>query len=132
MTIILICWLVAAILPYVWAGASVPFRNAQFGRVELGQPRVQAEQLQDGGARAWGAQQNAWEALIVFSVANAAGFAAGLEPAGTWSTLACVWVAARIGHGIFYIADLAPLRVAAFVTGVVCSVWITALAIQAS
>ena len=124
MTTILICWTIGVLLPYIWAGASVPFRSRQFGTVDLKTPRLQGEQMTEGGARAVGAQGNAWEALIVFSVANVAAIWAGADPSGTWSTLAIVWVVARILHGVFYLTDVAVGRIAAFVTGFVMSLWI--------
>jgi uncharacterized MAPEG superfamily protein len=132
MTIQLVCLLIGTLLPYVWAGSSLPFRNRQFGNIDLNEPRVQGEQLVDRGARAWGSQMNAWEALIVFSVANAAAFAAGVDPSGSWAMAAPIWVAARVFHGIFYIAGLAPLRVLSFVVGLAMSVWIFVMALSAA
>ena len=130
MTIQLWCLLTGLMLPYIWAGSSVPFRNRQFGVVDLKEPRVQAELLTDGGARAWGAQSNAWEALAVFTVANLAAFMSGVDPAGNWSIAAMVWAVARIGHGIFYIMDLPPLRVLCFATAFAMSGWIVGMAIM--
>lgn len=132
MTLQIICLMIAAILPYAMAGASVPFRNRQFGRVDLEHPRVQGEKLVDAGARAWGAQSNAWEALIVFGLANVTAMVAGADPSGTWSIAAPVWVVARIGHGVFYIRGRATLRIACFVVGLVASLWIFGLALAAA
>ena len=91
MTVQLWCLFVGCLLPYVWAGASVPFRNKQLGGLDLAQPRLQASDLTAGGAGAWGAQMNAWEALGIFTASNVAAYMAGVEPAGTWATLAIVW-----------------------------------------
>ena len=124
MTTILVCWLIGVLLPYIWAGASVPFRNKQFGSLDLSYPRLQAEQMTEGGAGAWGAQGNAWEALIVFSVANSVALTTGVDPAGIWSTFAVVWVIARVLHGLFYVTNKAPLRVACFLVGLICSLGI--------
>ena len=129
MTTILVCWAVGVALPYVWAGAAVPFRSRQFGTIDLAQPRVQGEQLVDAGARAVGAQANAWEALIVFSAANAMAIWAGVDPADTWPSLAVVWAVARVLHGVFYIAGRPVLRVASFVTGLAMSAAILGLAL---
>ncbi len=130
MTIQLVCLLIGTLLPYIWAGSTIPFRSRQFGDFDLNEPRVQAELLVDQGARVWGSQQNAWEALIVFSVANAAAFAVGVDPGGSWAVAAPIWVAARVLHGVFYIAGLAPLRVLAFVIGLAMSVWIFVMALS--
>ncbi len=131
MTIQLICLLGGVLLPYVWAGSSVPFRNKQFGRIDLVQPRVQADGLVDNGAWAVGAQMNAWEALNVFAVANFAAFAAGADPAGIWATSCVVWLVSRVAHGIFYIAGNAPLRVLGFFGGAISSLVIFAQAFLA-
>ena len=121
--------MVGLLLPYMWAGASLPFRFKQFGSPDLRQPRAQADELTEGGHRAVGAQMNAWEALAVFSAANLIAFMAGVDPAGTWATLAMVWVAVRVLHGVFYIASIPPLRIACFAGGLVSSLWIVSLAI---
>ena len=130
MTTVLICLLIGMILPYVWAFGSVPFRSKQFGKPDLDEPRVQADQLVDGGARAVGAQANAWEALIVFTAANCAAFAMGVDPEGHWTLAAMIWAAARVGHGIFYIMGIAVLRILAFVIGLGMSLWIMTMAIS--
>ena len=128
MDVVVICMLIGVLLPYIWAGASAPFRNKQFGTVDLKQPRVQGDQLVDRGAWAWGAQMNAWEALVVFGVANAAAIATNVDPSGSWQTAAVIWVVARVLHGVFYIAGIPPLRVLSFVTGLAMSLWILAMA----
>ncbi len=132
MTIQLWCLLAGVMLPYVWAGTSVPFRIRQFSNVDLKEPRVQAEKLVEAGARTWGAQSNAWEALAVFAVANLAAMMVGVDPAGDWSTAAMIWVAARLLHGIFYINNIAPARVLCFATGMGMSVWIIVMALTQS
>ena len=131
MTIQLWCLLGGVILPYVWAGVSVPFRNAQLGNVDLEQPRVQAEKLTDGGARAWGAQMNAWEALIVFGIANFAAYTQQVDPNGYWSIACLIWLVARALHGLFYVKGLAVARVAAFVTATAMSLSIMVAALMA-
>lgn len=131
MNIPLTCLLIAMVLPYVWAFASLPFRSRAFGKPDINEPRVQAERLTGAGARSIGAQANAWEALIVFAVANFAAFFAAVDPAGQWSMAAIIWVGARVGHGLFYIMGLAPLRVLAFAIGTGMSFWIMVMALSA-
>lgn len=132
MTVQLWCLAVGMVLPYIWAGASIPFRNAQFGGPDLNYPRVQGDALTERGAGAWGAQGNAWEALMVFASANLAAFMAGVDPAGSWATAAIVWAVARALHGVFYIMNIAPLRVLCFVVGIAMSIWIFYMAISAA
>jgi uncharacterized MAPEG superfamily protein len=131
MTVPMWCLLAGLFLPYIWAGASIPFRLKQFGNVGLSRPREQGNQLTEAGHGAWGAQANAWEALAVFTVANLIAFMVGLDPAGNWSLAAMIWVIARLFHGIFYIANIPVLRVFCFVGGVAMSLWIIFMAATA-
>ena len=131
MTIPMWCLLVGMILPYIWAFASVPFRVRQLGAVDLAYPRAQAEQLVDAGSAVVGSQGNAWEALIVFAVANLMAFMAGVSPEGSWSIAALVWLVARVFHGVFYVGNIPTLRVICFVTGMAMSLWIVFMAATA-
>ncbi|MEM7098828.1 MAG: MAPEG family protein [Pseudomonadota bacterium] len=128
MTIPLWCLLGGVVLPYIWAGVSVPFRNQQLGSLDLSQPRLQAAALTEGGAGAWGAQMNQWEAVSVFMAANLAAFMQGVDPTGSWATASIVWLVARIVHGVFYVMGNATLRIVGFVGGVAMSVWIFVMA----
>tara|TARA_R110002073_G_scaffold4917_7_gene31044 strand:- start:5018 stop:5416 length:399 start_codon:yes stop_codon:yes gene_type:complete len=130
MTTQLICLLIGMVLPYIWAGASVPFRSRQFGKVELNQPRVQADQLKDGGARVVGAQANAWEALTLFAAANVGALMGGVDPSGSWALATMIWAAARVGHGVFYLMDIAALRVLSFAIGTGMSIWILVMGLM--
>ena len=130
MTIPLWCLVAGVVLPYIWAGVSVPFRNKQLGGLDLGQPRVQAAELTDGGAGAWGAQMNQWEAISVFVVATVVATVAGVDPTGSWATASVIWLVARVAHGVLYVVGQAPLRVASFVLGMAMSIWIIVMAAQ--
>jgi uncharacterized MAPEG superfamily protein len=121
---------IGAMLPYIWHFVSIPYKNKQFGTVDIDTPRVQGENLEDAGARVWGAQLNAWEALSLFAAANLAAFMAGVSPDGNWSIAAMIWVAARVLHGILYIAGIAMLRVLCFVGGIAMSIWILVMAVS--
>jgi uncharacterized MAPEG superfamily protein len=128
MTVQLACLLVGIFLPLTWAGVSVPYRSKQLGSVDLVSPREQSTKLTDAGARVVGAQSNAWEALAIFTVANFAAFSVGVDPAGNWALACMIWVAARVAHGIFYIAGQAVLRVLSFVTALGMCVWMFVMA----
>ncbi len=129
MTIPLWCLLGGVVLPYIWAGVSVPFRAKQLGNVDLAQPRLQAADLTAGGAGAWGAQMNQWEAISVFMAATLVAYMSGVDPAGSWAIASMVWLAARLLHGTFYVLGMAPLRIACFATGMGMSGWIFVMAI---
>jgi uncharacterized MAPEG superfamily protein len=131
MTIQFACLLCGVFLPLIWAGVSVPFRTKQLGSVDLNSPREQATKLVDAGARAVGAQSNAWEALAIFTAANFVAFAAQVDPSGNWSIACLAWVAARVSHGVFYIAGQAVMRVLSFVTAAGMCLWMFYMAFNA-
>ncbi len=109
MTIPLYCLMIAAILPVVLSFVGAKLRRDQLGSFDNHHPRVQAAELRGAAARAYGAQQNAWEALSFFTAAVATAHLAGADELG--STIASiVFVVARILHPIVYIADRIPLR----------------------
>lgn len=120
MTIPFWCLLAAVNLPYVWGGISTGYRKKDFGALDNHHPRAQAAKLTGAGARAYAAQANAWEALAVFApavlVAHLGAPESTLAP-----TLALVWVACRVLHGVVYIADLAPARSALFTVALLCA-----------
>lgn len=124
MTIPMWCMVAGLFLPYIWAGASVPLRLSQFGDVDIAHPRAQAERLTAAGSRVVGAQYNAFEALIVFAVANLIALMSGLQAEGNWTMAALVWIGARVGHGVFYLANVPVLRMLSFGVGLGASLWI--------
>ncbi len=130
MTIPLWSLLIGGVLPYVWHFTSLPLKMKQFGDLDINEPRAKNEQLTGSAARAVGAQANAWEALTLFAVANLAAFMAGVDPAGSWSTAAMIWVVARSLHGIIYIAGYGLVRMACFAVGVGMSFWILAMSVM--
>ncbi len=127
MTTPLWCLLFIAIVPYVLAATGGYLRVKQLGSMDANHPRVQANELRGIAARAYGAQQNAWEALAFFGTAVIIAHLAGADPEA--SSRACVlFVVARVFHGVFYIADKAALRSGAFVVGLGCCFWLLRLA----
>ncbi len=115
------CLALGLLLPYLLAGWSVVFRMRADGAVDLPQPRRQAAALTDAGARVVAAQHNAWEALIVFAVAVLIGHLGGADPEQS-ALAAMVWLAFRVGHGVFYTLDFPKMRVLCFVGGLACAV----------
>ena len=121
------CVLIAVMIPYVLAGISGYFKTQQFGSIDNRHPRVQAAALVGAGARAYAAQQNAWEALPVFGLAVVVAHLSGADP-GLSSLASALFIGARILHAVFYIADQASLRSLAFVLGFGCCLWLIGLA----
>lgn len=130
MTTPLWCLMFGVLMPYLLAGASIPFRNKQFGTVDLDHPRVQGDALTGAGARSWAAQSNAWEAVIVFACATLVAYVAGVDPAGSWATASLIWVFARASHAVFYIGGQTVPRIIAFAVGMGMSIWIFVMAVQ--
>lgn len=130
MTTPLWCLVIVAFLPYVLAFASGYFKMKQFGKVDNKHPRAQAAQLEGAGARIYAAQANAWEALAVFTAAVAVLHIANPEAArsSTAANLAHGFLATRILHPIFYVANIDALRSLVFLAGMVCVVWLVVLA----
>ena len=121
------CVLIAVMVPYVLAGISGYFKTQQFGSIDNRNPRVQAAALVGAGARAYAAQQNAWEALAVFGFAVAVAHLSGADP-GLSSLASLLFIGARVLHAVFYIADQASLRSLAFLLGFGCCLWLFGLA----
>ncbi|WP_110687602.1 MAPEG family protein [Salinicola aestuarinus] len=128
MTTILLCLLITALIPYglaFWASAE---RRQAFGKIDNHHPRQQYANLTGRGARLWAAQQNAWEALGLFT---AAVVAVGLT--GTTGALvvlaSVIFVLARIGHALCYALDLATPRSIIFIVAFIAVLFMFATAI---
>lgn len=130
MTTPLWCLVLVAFLPYLLAFTGSYFKMRQFGNVDNKNPRQQAAKLEGIGARAAAAQANAWEALAMFTVAVGVLHLANPEAArgGTAASLAMTFLAMRIAHAIFYLANIDMARSLTFLIQVICVVWLIALA----
>ena len=112
MTLALWTLLVAAVFPVVCAGIA----KAGPGKYDNRNPRAWLGALQGYQARAHAAQQNSWEALAVYTAALVAAVAAGVDH-GTVSTVAGIFLVARIAYLACYLADLATLRSLVWLAG---------------
>ena len=130
MTVVLACLLITVLMPYVLSGVAVSHKRRQFGTVDNNNPRDQSAALKGVGARAVAAQQNAWEALAVFTASLAGAFFAGVEPARLVIP-SLVFVAARIAHAACYLTDLASARSSSFFVATLACLWIFVLALAA-
>jgi uncharacterized MAPEG superfamily protein len=104
-------------LPYVMAFVASYFRKKQLGKFDNQNPRAQYAQLQGPGARAVAAQQNAWEAVAIYSAALLAVAASGVAVVYL-AEAAIVVLIARLLHAIFYLANLDKLRTLSFTVAV--------------
>ncbi|MBY0346353.1 MAG: MAPEG family protein [Neisseriaceae bacterium] len=110
--------LIAACLPYIWAGVSkankaLPYDNHS--------PRTQLSKMNGYHQRASWAQMNAWEAFAPFAAAVVIAHIQQVHPF-TINIFALIFLVARFAHGLFYIFDLATLRSMAWFIGFACVV----------
>jgi uncharacterized MAPEG superfamily protein len=127
MTIPLWCLVMVALMPFGLAGMGGAYRRRQFGVMDNQHPRLQAAKLEGAGARVWAAQQNAWEALIFFTAVVFVAHSAGAD-AERSAIAAMVFVLTRLAHAAFYIANMAVLRSAVFVIGLLSGLYMIGLA----
>jgi uncharacterized MAPEG superfamily protein len=128
MTTPILVLLVLCVLPIVFSSFSGYCRFKQFGDVDNKNPRLQNTQLTGAGQRAVAAQQNAWEALILYSAALLAVTIAQV-PVEKYAMLALVLMVARIAHGVFYIANLDILRSLSFIASYGIGIYMLILAL---
>ncbi len=83
------------------------FRGKAFGKADNKNPRAQVAQLEGVGARTYAAQENAWEAALMFTAAVLTSHLAGLsaEAATPWA-LALGLVALLLGATGFFTLSL--------------------------
>ncbi len=109
MTTALWCLLITALIPTVLSGTGGYLRHKELGKADNKNPRAQYALSTGAAARAYAAQQNAWEALILFTAALLAASISGV-PQEKLAVVSMVFVAARILHSVFYLADRDALR----------------------
>ncbi len=119
MTIAYWCILIAALLPYVWV--FVAKRGPRFDNAD---PRGWLERQDNPRShRANAAHLNAFEAFAPFAAGVLMAQAAGIDP-DRIAWLAIAFIALRVLHGVFYLANLASLRSLAWSGGFVCVLWL--------
>lgn len=128
MSVLLWCLLLVALIPYILAMLGGVCRRRQLGTFDNHYPRAQYAEITGLGARLWAAQQNAWEALILFTAAVAAALLAGVQGAVAEGA-AMLFVLARLLHALCYIADWATARSLIFVVGFLAALTLFVLAL---
>lgn len=131
MPILLHVLLALTLLPFLLAWLGAFCRVRQFGGLDNHTPRLQQAALTGVGARVQGAQANAWEALLIFTVVSFIAFAAGVTLASLGG-VALMFLALRLLHAALYIADYAWSRSLVFVAGMLCCLYIVYRAWQAA
>ncbi|WP_020681854.1 MAPEG family protein [Marinobacterium rhizophilum] len=123
MPVILYVLFIVSVMPIVLAGLGNYFRARQFGAFDNNNPRLQQSRLEGPGARAQAAQANAWEALSIFGVTCFIAYASGVELASL-TGVALLFLACRVLHAVFYIANMAALRSLIFGAAMACCLYI--------
>ncbi len=110
------CILIAAVLPYVWVGIA----KTSGERMNNRDPRGWiAKQTHPRVHRGNAAQLNAFEAFAPFAAGVLMAQAAGVD-VGRITMLAMIFVACRVLHGVFYLADKHLLRSLSWTVGIGC------------
>ena len=118
--------LAVAMMPIILNFISHYFKHKEFGMIDNNNPRQQAASLSGPGNRSIAAQQNAWEALALFSAAILGAYLMGAS-AEQMLMPACIFLAMRIVHALCYLADWAILRSIVWIIGLISCIWIIQL-----
>ncbi|MCW8408326.1 MAPEG family protein [Legionella sp. PATHC035] len=125
MTTLILCLLIAILLPYLLKMVVAYFMQKE-GRYDNHYPRAQQARLQGMGARAVAAHQNSFESLLVF--ATAALTAMATKHLGiSIQVLAIIYIISRVIYCFFYLMDKASLRSAVWFVGFICCLIILGL-----
>jgi uncharacterized MAPEG superfamily protein len=117
MTLAFWCVLIAGLLPYV-ATLTAKIGASQYDNAN---PREWLSSQSGYRRRANAAQQNAFEAFPLFAAAVIVAQLTG-APQGRVDLLAMAFVAARVLHLAFYLADRATLRSLSWLVGFGCAI----------
>lgn len=128
MTVILICLLIATLMPILAKGPLSMAMSKEPGGYDNRHPREQQKALSGFGARAMAAHENCFEALIMFTPGALAVIATGAT-GYLAQNLAIVFVVARVGYMLAYWFNVHALRSILWAVGFVCSLSLIWLAI---
>lgn len=130
MTVLIVCLMIAAFLPYL---AKVPMMKAMsaLGRYDNDHPRAQQAQLTGYGARALAGHQNAFESLAVFAPAVLVAIAVG-QPSALVQGLAVAHVSLRVIYHVLYLANYSSARSLVWVAAILIPFLIMGLSLSAS
>ncbi|MBK6599508.1 MAG: MAPEG family protein [Proteobacteria bacterium] len=116
MTVALWCLFVACLLPVVCAGVA----KSGFENFDNRRPRDWLAKQQGWRARAHAAQQNSWEALLVFAAGVLSAHLAQ-APQDWVNLVALVFVAARLLYIALYVTDRSTARSLVWAVGFLAS-----------
>jgi uncharacterized MAPEG superfamily protein len=114
---------ILTLFPFVltWMTAYVRFK--QLGKIDNRNPRGQYAELKGLGARLVAAQNNCWEALIIFVAVTFIAYANNVDM-HQFDTIAWVYLALRVLFVICYAKGLGLIRSLVFVASMLCCLYI--------
>lgn len=130
MKIPFICLALVLLIPYLLAAYGGYYRKKTFGAMDNKNPRAQAAQLDNYGARIYASQQNSWEAATLFGASVLAAKVAGVDVFNL-AAPSLLFLAFRIAHPIAYLRGWSQLRSTVSTAGLVCCTWLLVGAIIA-
>jgi uncharacterized MAPEG superfamily protein len=129
MEILIVCLLIAVILPYlVKVVVGYAMQKAK-GGYNNNYPRLQQASLEGFGARAVATQLNCFESLIVFSIAILTALATH-HISFTIQVLAISYIVSRFIYVFLYLINRATLRSIVWFVGFVCCISIICLSMS--
>jgi uncharacterized MAPEG superfamily protein len=121
MNTLIICLLIAILLPYLLKVIMAYFMKKDGGGYDNHHPRIQQARLAGMGARAVAAHQNGFESLLVFASAAITAIATN-HLSATIQVLAVIYIVSRIIYNVLYLWDLASLRSLTWLVGFICCI----------
>jgi uncharacterized MAPEG superfamily protein len=125
------CLAMILLIPYLLATYGVIYRKKSLGVIDNDNPRAQAAKLDVYGARIYAAQQNSWEAAILFSASLLAARAAGVG-ASHLVVPSVLFLTFRVLHAIAYRRGWSSFRSAVSTAGLACCAWLLTSAVIAA
>jgi uncharacterized MAPEG superfamily protein len=114
---------IASLFPIILAVSGGYLRYRQCGRFDNHHPRLQQAQLTGMAARVLAAQNNAWEALILYTAMCVLAYVSPVD-SGEFSYAAVLFLLSRIAHPVFYLLDMASYRSLVFLVSWLSCVYI--------
>ena len=105
---VLLCSIVAAAGLVYFPYLAVALGRFQVG-YEMGAPRGRFDKLPEYAQRATWAHQNSWESFALYAPAALMAFVVGLPSEQVLGSV-LIYLAARVGYGLFYIFNIPILR----------------------
>ncbi|MGR5175339.1 MAPEG family protein [Vibrio parahaemolyticus] len=119
MTVLILCLVVAALLPYI---VKIPLAIAMHkdGGYDNRYPREQQSRLGGFGARALASHQNAFESLLLFGIAIVLAIATGTTHESV-QVFAVVHIVFRMLYHLLYLLNKSTLRSLSWFIAIACS-----------